>query len=147
MHYFSNKFSKIVKPLNFGDLKLRDLAKLCFFKLIITKLNLKKIRYNDILVTFYVAENVANITPQGFSTLDLPIKISYRVEATAAVYWNAISTLLCLLLCFHFSRKKPVISYNTRIHIADRQQLPANHYTLQYHQSCCCLNGKESHYE
>jgi len=42
MHYFSNKFSKIAKrrsnslcpqrPLTFdiGDLKLRDLAKLCF---------------------------------------------------------------------------------------------------------------------
>jgi len=34
MHYFSNKF--------FGDLKLRDVAKFCFFKLIMTKSNFKK---------------------------------------------------------------------------------------------------------
>jgi len=49
MHYFSNKFSKIFKPcmgalrrqrpliFDFGDLKLRVLAKLCFFKLIMIK--------------------------------------------------------------------------------------------------------------
>jgi len=47
MHYFSHKFSKIAErwsfpPLqcrlfNFGDLELRDLAKLWFFKLIMTK--------------------------------------------------------------------------------------------------------------
>jgi len=49
IHYFGNKFSKIVKrqglsasalpPLTFdvGDLKLRDLAKFSFFKLIMTK--------------------------------------------------------------------------------------------------------------
>jgi len=32
------------RPLifNIGDLKLRDLIKLCFFKLIVTKLNFKK---------------------------------------------------------------------------------------------------------
>jgi len=45
MHYFSNKFSKIAKrPLvfNFGELKLRNLAKLCFFKLTMTKSNFKK---------------------------------------------------------------------------------------------------------
>jgi len=45
MHYFSNKFPKISKALgafrpqrlltfNTGDLKFRDLAKLCFFKLV-----------------------------------------------------------------------------------------------------------------
>jgi len=55
MHYFSNKFSKIAKqvtnfqkfsksPLifNFGNLKLRNVAKFCFFKLIMTKSNFKK---------------------------------------------------------------------------------------------------------
>jgi len=44
MHYFSNKFSKNAKwPLNFdfGDLKLHNLAKMCFSKLIMTKSNLK----------------------------------------------------------------------------------------------------------
>jgi len=44
IHYFSNKSLKIAKrgakgakPLifDFGDLKLRDVAKFCFFKLII----------------------------------------------------------------------------------------------------------------
>jgi len=47
--YFSNKFSKIASaggptPLIFYfiDLKLRDLAKLWFFKLIMTKSNFKK---------------------------------------------------------------------------------------------------------
>jgi len=46
MHYFSNKFSKIAKrwggTFNIGDLKFRDLAKLWFFKLIMTKSNFKK---------------------------------------------------------------------------------------------------------
>jgi len=53
MHYFSNKFSKVAKrwgalrlqrpsTFNIGDLKFRDLAKLCFFKLIMTKSNFKK---------------------------------------------------------------------------------------------------------
>jgi len=50
MHYFSNKFSKIAKrwglfvlsvlPFNFGNLKFRNLARLCFLKLIMTKSNL-----------------------------------------------------------------------------------------------------------
>jgi len=41
MHYFSIKFSKIAKPLNlsFWWPELRDLTKLWFFKLIMTKLN------------------------------------------------------------------------------------------------------------
>jgi len=34
-----------------GDLKLRDLAKLWFFKLIMTKLNFKKISYDVIIIT------------------------------------------------------------------------------------------------
>jgi len=36
---------------NIGDLKLRDLAKLCFFKLIMMKSNLKKISYDVISLT------------------------------------------------------------------------------------------------
>jgi len=60
----SNKSSKIVKRLGLfylryppllifdvGYLKLRDLAKLCFFRLIVTKSNFKKISYDIILVT------------------------------------------------------------------------------------------------
>jgi len=43
MHYFSNKFSSF----NIGDLKFRDLAKLCFFKLIMTKSNFKN--SNDVI--------------------------------------------------------------------------------------------------
>jgi len=42
MHYFSNKFSKIAKIFDCGDLKLRDMAKFCFFKLIMTNSNFKK---------------------------------------------------------------------------------------------------------
>jgi len=49
MHYFKNKFLKIAKrwglpaPLtfDFSDLKLRDLSKLRFFKLIMSKSNFK----------------------------------------------------------------------------------------------------------
>jgi len=53
MHYFINKFSNIAKRwwlsapqrlliFNIGDLKFRDLTKLWFFKLIVTKSNFKK---------------------------------------------------------------------------------------------------------
>jgi len=47
MHYFNIKFSKIAKRqailiFDFGDLKFRDVAKFCFFKLIVTKSNFKK---------------------------------------------------------------------------------------------------------
>jgi len=61
MHCFSNKFSKSPsaggspppRPLifNIGDLKLGDLTKLWFFKLIVTKSNLKKVSYDVIFVT------------------------------------------------------------------------------------------------
>jgi len=61
MQYFRNKFSKLAKrwdpllpaPLifDFGDVKLRDMAKLLFFKLIMTKSNFQKIRYDVISVT------------------------------------------------------------------------------------------------
>jgi len=81
MHYFSNKFSKIAKrrglsapqrPLifNFGELKLRNFAKLCLFKLIITKSNFKK----SIMMAFYY---VTTLTSQKISIpLPPPIKIS-----------------------------------------------------------------------
>jgi len=49
MHYFSKKFQKLPSPglsnpqrlliFDFGDLKLSDLAKLWFFKLIMTNSN------------------------------------------------------------------------------------------------------------
>jgi len=46
MYYFSNKFSKFFQRWahhpSAGDLKLRDLVKLCFFKRIMTKSNFKK---------------------------------------------------------------------------------------------------------
>jgi len=62
MHYFSNKFSKIAKrwglsvlsaPLSFdiGGLSLCDLAKLCFFKLIMAKSDIRKISYDVVSVT------------------------------------------------------------------------------------------------
>jgi len=53
MRYCSNNFQKSPSAesfslphhcltLNFGNLKFRDLPKLCFFRLIMTKLNFKK---------------------------------------------------------------------------------------------------------
>jgi len=49
MHYFSYKRSKFVlSAFNFGDLKLRDLAKLWFFKLIMIKSNFKNFGYKVI---------------------------------------------------------------------------------------------------
>jgi len=50
MHNFSNKFSKIAKRwglsarliFDFGNVKLCDVVKFCFFKLIMTKSNFKK---------------------------------------------------------------------------------------------------------
>jgi len=57
MHYFRNKFSGALRlqlylTFDIGDLKLHNLAKLCFFKLIVTKLNFKKsVMYNVIVNT------------------------------------------------------------------------------------------------
>jgi len=42
MHYFSNKFLKIAEGWGLTASKLRDLTKLWFFKLIVTKSNFKK---------------------------------------------------------------------------------------------------------
>jgi len=55
MHYFSTNFQKSPSAgapiiLDFGDLKLRNLVKSCFFKLIMTKSNLKKISYDAIII-------------------------------------------------------------------------------------------------
>jgi len=62
---------------DFGDLKLRDLTKFWFFKLIMTKSNFKKISYDVISATFcyYVTENITKLTSQNPFWL-LPIKIS-----------------------------------------------------------------------
>jgi len=75
MLYIGNNFSKLAKPLRFGDLKLRDLAKL-FFK-IITKSNLKP-SYDVISVTscYYVT----NLTSQNFPISGPPNKISGYVS-------------------------------------------------------------------
>jgi len=61
MSYFSNNLQKLLstggsppqRPLifDFGDLKLRDLAKLCFFEQIMAKSNFEKISYDDVSVT------------------------------------------------------------------------------------------------
>jgi len=58
MPYINSKFSKIAKrwglcaPLtsNYGDLKLRDFAKIVIFKRTLTKLNFQKISFHAILV-------------------------------------------------------------------------------------------------
>jgi len=89
-HYVSSKSSKFAKcyllsaPLTFdvSDVKLHDLAKLWFFKLIMTKLNFKRINYyvisvimmtsrhcNDVIIILS-SKNVTKITSQNFSMLD-----------------------------------------------------------------------------
>jgi len=90
MHSFSNKFSKIAKrwglfalcPLrpqrslifDFVVLKLRDVAKFCFFKLIMTKSNFKKLVMKSFLWRHghYITEKRHQKTPQNFSILGLP---------------------------------------------------------------------------
>jgi len=65
MHYFSNKFSKIARLsapqrsliFDFGDLKLRDVAKFYFFKLIMTKSNFKKsvmLHFSDVMAIMFL---------------------------------------------------------------------------------------------
>jgi len=64
MRYFSNEFLN----LQFCDLKFRDLAKLWFFKLIMTKLNVKN-GYDVISVTsspLRQRKNITKITSQFF---------------------------------------------------------------------------------
>jgi len=89
MHYYSNKFSKSssvgefpTQPFltfDFSDLKLRDLGKLCFFKLIMTKSNLK----NSVMTSFkqrhhnHVTEKRHQTKVTRFFNFGaLPIKIS-----------------------------------------------------------------------
>jgi len=68
------------RPLSFdfGDLKLRDLAKLWFFKLIITKSNFKKSLMTSFKGSYryYFTEKRHQITSQFFPFWALPIKIS-----------------------------------------------------------------------
>jgi len=60
MHYFSNKFTKSPSALRphyplifgFGDLKLRDVAKLCFFQADYDEIKLQKISY-DVIKFFH----------------------------------------------------------------------------------------------
>jgi len=64
MHYFSNKFSKIAQrllSLDFSDLKLHDLVKMWFFKLIMTKSSLKKISHDVISLTSLLLRHQTNI--------------------------------------------------------------------------------------
>jgi len=79
MRYFSNKFSKIAKrwelsvpraslPFDIGDLKLRDLAKLWCFKLIMAKSNFWIFQWRH-------HNYVTKITSQKISIWLLPIKI------------------------------------------------------------------------
>jgi len=73
MHYFCNNFQKsptmgALRPqrcltFNNVDLKFRDLAKLWFFKLIMTKLNFKKLvmtSFSDV-ITITSSKNVTKI--------------------------------------------------------------------------------------
>jgi len=85
MHYFSNKFSKSCKALgaenpwifDFDDLKLRDLAKLWVFILIVTKSNLQKSVISSFqwCRRYYVTEKCHQTNASRFSVLN-PIKIS-----------------------------------------------------------------------
>jgi len=82
MHYFSNKFSKKCQALgalrpqrptifNFGELKLRNLAKLWFFKLFMTKSNFKNQSWRHVsdVIAITSQKNVTKITSQNFSIL------------------------------------------------------------------------------
>jgi len=86
MHYFSNKFSKITKrPLifDFGDLKLRDMAKFCFSSWLWRNRTSKNqlLRHFSDVMAIMSPKNVIK-TSQNFSILGPPIKISgYASEA------------------------------------------------------------------
>jgi len=69
MHYFSYKHPKIF-AFDFGDLKLRDLAKLWFFKLIMTKSNFKKVTYTvifSVVIVIRKSKNFTKLSSQFFS--------------------------------------------------------------------------------
>jgi len=68
MHFFK-KFPQSHLTFDFSDLKLRDLAKLCSFQPIMTKLNYKKISYDAIfsdVIVITTPKNVIKITSQKF---------------------------------------------------------------------------------
>jgi len=72
MYYFSNKFSKITKrrliTFDFGDLKLLELDKFWFFKLIMIKTNFKnqlRRHFSDV-ITITSPKKVTKITSQNF---------------------------------------------------------------------------------
>jgi len=70
MHYFSNKFSKV----DFGGLKLCYLPnKLCFFKLIMAKSNLKNQFWCHCSDVIFITSpiNVTKLTSQDFYILGL----------------------------------------------------------------------------
>jgi len=79
MHYFSYKFLKIKlgsRPhcpltVDFGDLKLRDLAKLWFYILVMSKSNLKN-SHCVISATSSKQKKLTKIASLEFSMLPLP---------------------------------------------------------------------------
>jgi len=131
MHYFSNIFSKISKrwglsspqrPLisNIGDLKLRDLAKLWFFKLIMMKSSFKR----SVMTSFqwrrryYVTEkrHHSNLT-KFFHFVPSPQSklLSRPVYKTSLVYYAlsnaAVPFMLCLVEKFDSTQKELLINW------------------------------------
>jgi len=71
---------------NFGDLKLHDVAKFCFFKLIMMKSNFKK----SVMTSWPLCHRkTSSKTSQNFSILSPPpsIKISSYASGTNAQPW------------------------------------------------------------
>jgi len=78
LHCISNKFSIIAKRhliFNIEYLKLRNLAKLWLFKLIMKKSNFKKIGYDVILVTLLSLRHQNNVIKNFHFALPLPPSI------------------------------------------------------------------------
>jgi len=93
MHYFSNKFS----TFDIVALKLRDLSKLCFFKLIMIKSNFKK----SVVTSFQWAikitspKSVSKIMPQFFFHFEPPYppKSKFLVTPVATVWNNLVGRI------------------------------------------------------
>jgi len=85
MHHFNNRFAKFAKrcpkhiTFHVGELKLRDLAKFCFFKLIVPKSNFKKI-ISDVI------NNYVRKTSLHFSILALLLQSKFLECQCANVY-------------------------------------------------------------
>jgi len=117
---FSNKFSKFAmrwgtlrlqRPLNIDSvhLRLRDLAKLCFFKLLMMKSNLKK----SVMTSFqwrhhyYVTEKCNHLTSQDFSILGpsqskflaTPVSFSMTYDYIFDKLWFHYSTAVEFFCC------------------------------------------------